>query len=195
MENHLNNQQKQPMALAYIRVSTQRQGKSGLGLEAQQAAVTAFAEAEGLQIIAWHQDIESGSENDRPGLNEVLRKARVLECPVIVAKLDRISRDVAFISKLMGEQVEFIVTELGRQADPFILHIFAALAEKERKLISERTKAALAAAKARGVKLGNPNLKMYAGNRATAAKAREGKAIKRNRRLERAKLLAEGMQL
>ena len=83
-------------------------------------------------------------------------EARSAKCPVIVSKLDRLSRDVAFISGLMAQRVPFIVTELGRDADPFMLHLYAALAEKERRLIPERTKAALAARKARGGRLGNP---------------------------------------
>jgi DNA invertase Pin-like site-specific DNA recombinase len=87
-----------------------------------------------------------------------MKAARRLKAPIIVAKLDRLSRDVHFISGLMTKRVPFIVTTLGRQADPFMLHIYAALAEQERRLISERTKVALAAAKARGVQLGNPNL-------------------------------------
>src|SRR5678816_3663350 len=86
-----------------------------------------------------------------------MAQASLFGCPVIVAKLDRLSRDVAFISGLMAKRVPFVVAELGPDVDPFMLHLYAALAEKERRLISERTKAALAAAKARGVKLGNPN--------------------------------------
>jgi DNA invertase Pin-like site-specific DNA recombinase len=150
-------------AIAYIRVSTKQQGKSGLGLEAQQAAIAAFAAREGIEVERWFSEQETGKGADalerRPVLADALRTARILRGPVLVSKLDRLSRDVHFISGLMAEKVEFIVTELGRQDDPFVLHLYAALAQKERLLISERTKAGLAAAKARGVRLGNPNLK------------------------------------
>jgi DNA invertase Pin-like site-specific DNA recombinase len=150
-------------AVGYIRVSTKQQGKSGLGLEAQQAAIAAFADREGIEVERWFSEAETGKGADalerRAVLADALRTARILHGPVLVSKLDRLSRDVHFISGLMSEGVEFIVTELGRQDDPFVLHLYAALAQKERLLISERTKAGLAAAKARGVKLGNPNLK------------------------------------
>lgn len=128
-------------AIAYIRVSTQKQGRSGLGLDGQRATISKFAASEGMNIIEWKQDIESGAYSDRKALLDAIEHARILMCPILVAKLDRLSRDVAFITSLMARRVEFIVTELGRQDDPFVLHIFAALAEKERKLIGERTKA------------------------------------------------------
>jgi DNA invertase Pin-like site-specific DNA recombinase len=147
-------------AVAYCRVSTARQGKSGLGLEAQKAAVQRFAEAEGIEIIAEHIEVETGKGADaldrRPKLSAALAQARKAKCPILVAKLDRLSRDVHFISGLMAHRVPFIVADLGADADPFMLHLYAALAEKERSLISARTKAALAAKKAQGVKLGNP---------------------------------------
>src|SRR5579885_2084142 len=120
-------------AVAYIRVSTEQQGKSGLGLGAQKDAIVAFAEREGFRVTEWYTEVESGKGSDalerRPKLAEALRSARKNRCPVLVAKLDRLSRDVHFISGLMAERVEFVVTELGRQADPFILHLYAALAE------------------------------------------------------------------
>src|ERR1700738_695478 len=147
-------------AIAYYRVSTQRQGRSGLGIEAQRTAVARFAEAEGIEIISDHTEIETGKGADtldrRPQLAAALGQARKAKCPVVVAKLDRLSRDVHFISGLMSHRVPFIVAELGADADPFMLHLYPALAEKERSLISQRTKAALAAKKAAGVKLGNP---------------------------------------
>jgi DNA invertase Pin-like site-specific DNA recombinase len=148
-------------AVAYIRVSTQQQGKSGLGIEAQEAAIARFAEAEGYRIIHTYKEIETGKGSDalakRPQLEMALLCAKSNGCPVIVAKLDRLSRDVAFIAGLMAQRVPFIVTDLGANADPFMLHIYAALAEQERRMISTRTVAALAAAKQRGVKLGSPN--------------------------------------
>src|SRR5215468_6399890 len=141
-------------AVGYIRVSTAKQGRSGLGLEAQQAALMKFAEAEGYRFLATFTETESGADDNRPELNAAIERARKAKAPIIVAKLDRLSRDVAYISGLMKNRVPFIVTELGADTDPFLLHIYAALAEKERRLISERTKAAMKAAKARGVRIG-----------------------------------------
>src|SRR5271169_5295211 len=164
-------------AIAYYRVSTARQGKSRLGIEAQKAAVLRFAEAEGIEIVAEHTEVETGKGADaldrRPQLSAALGQARKAKCPVVVAKLDRLSRDVHFISGLMSHRVPFIVADLGADADPFMLHLYAALAEKERALISTRTKAALAAKKAAGAKLGNPRaaeaaIKAHAANRAAA---------------------------
>ncbi len=141
-----------------MRVSTDKQGKSGLGLDAQRAAIRAFAEREGFEVSRWFSEVESGKGADaidrRPKLAEALKAAKKAKASVLVAKLDRLSRDVHFISGLMAERVEFIVTELGRQADPFVLHLYAALAEKERALISDRTKVGLQEARQRGEKLG-----------------------------------------
>lgn len=147
-------------AIAYYRVSTQRQGRSGLGLEAQRAAIARFAEGEGITVIDEYTEVETGKGADaldrRPQLAAALACARQAKCPVVVAKLDRLSRDVAFVAGLMVQRVPFIVAELGADADPFMLHLYAALAEKERRMISERTRAALASRKATGTKLGNP---------------------------------------
>lgn len=147
-----------PTAVAYVRVSTAAQGRSGLGLEAQRAAIKDFADREGITVEEWFTEAESGSGSDalekRPQLAAAIVAARKRRAAVLVAKLDRLSRDVHFISGLMAHRVEFVVTSLGRQADPFILHLYAALAEKERALISERTKAGLQAAKRRGRRLG-----------------------------------------
>jgi len=148
--------------VAYYRVSTSQQERSGLGLDAQRAAVWKFAEAESYDVIHEVVETETGKGSDalerRPKLREALRVAAKQRCAIAVSKLDRLSRDVHFISGLMAQKVPFLVTELGVDADPFMLHLFAALAEKERALISRRTKEALAAAKARGVRLGNPKL-------------------------------------
>ena len=148
--------------IGYIRVSTARQGRSGLGLEAQLASLMKFADAEGFEIVAKFVEVETGKGSDamsrRPQLAAALAEARKRRCPVIVAKLDRLSRDVHFVSGLMSHRIPFIVAELGADADPFTLHLYAALAEKERMMISQRTREALKAAKARGVALGNPNL-------------------------------------
>jgi DNA invertase Pin-like site-specific DNA recombinase len=146
-------------AVTYIRVSSDQQGKSGLGIEAQRAAIARFTAEHGHEVVAEHVEVETGKGCDaldrRPQLAAALKRAKAERCPVVVAKLDRLSRDVAFISGLMAQKVPFIVAELGVDTDPFLLHIYAALAEKERALISARTKDALAAAKARGVRLGN----------------------------------------
>jgi DNA invertase Pin-like site-specific DNA recombinase len=141
-------------AIGYIRVSTARQGRSGLGLEAQQAAIVRFAEAEAFTLVETFTETESGADDSRPQLNAAIERARKLKAPVIVAKLDRLSRDVHYISGLMKHRVPFIVAELGADTDPFLLHLYAALAEKERALISRRTRDALAAAKVRGVVIG-----------------------------------------
>ena len=151
-------------AIAYIRVSTDQQGKSGLGLEGQRQTIEAFCKLNGFSILADFEEVETGKGSDalerRPQLAEALKYAKRAGAPVVVAKLDRLSRNVHFISGLMAHQVPFIVAELGPDVDPFMLHIYAALAEKERLLISQRTKAALQAAKARGQRLGNrTNLK------------------------------------
>jgi DNA invertase Pin-like site-specific DNA recombinase len=148
--------------IAYYRVSTEGQGRSGLGLDAQRDAVTKFAANEGMEIAGEFVEVETGKGADalekRPQLSAALRKAKQLGAHIVVSKLDRLSRDVHFISGLMSKRVPFIVTQLGRNVDSFMLHIYAALAEKERAMISERTKVALRAAKGRGVQLGNPNV-------------------------------------
>ena len=151
-------------AIAYLRVSTQQQQRSGLGIEAQRAAIERFAAAESLLITAEYSEFETGKGADaldrRPQLAAALAAARKAKCSIVVSKLDRLSRDVAFVSGLMAQRVPFIVAEL---ADPFMLHLYAALAEKERRLISERTTAALQAKKASGAKLGNPTNLCIAG--------------------------------
>jgi len=145
--------------VSYIRVSTSQQGKSGLGIEAQRDAIAQFAAAQGAEIVAEHVEVETDKGADalerRPKLGAALAQARKAKAPVVVAKLCRLSRDVAFISGLMANRVPFIVAELGADADPFMLHVYAALAEKERNLIAERTRAALAAKRAQGAALGN----------------------------------------
>jgi DNA invertase Pin-like site-specific DNA recombinase len=158
-------------AIGYIRVSTAKQGRSGLGLEAQQASLAKFAEAEGFRFLQTFTETESGADDARPELNAAIQRARKAKAPIIVAKLDRLSRDVHYISGLMKHRVPFIVTELGADTDPFLLHIYAALAEKERAMISRRTKDALAAAKARGVALGGHREQSEINRAAAAARA------------------------
>src|SRR3954449_4815720 len=162
-------------AVAYYRVSTRQQQRSGLGIEAQRAAVGRFAETENLSIIAEFVEAETGKGADaldrRPQLAAALAAAKTAKCCVLVSKLDRLSRDVAFVSGLMAQRVPFLVAELGRDADPFMLHLYAALAEKERRLIADRTTAALQAKKANGAKLGNPKNLCVAGSIGRIAQA------------------------
>lgn len=148
--------------ITYIRVSKPKQGRSGLGLEAQRHTLQQFAATEGLELVREFVEVETGKGSDalerRPQLRAALAAAKRLKCQVAVAKLDRLSRDVHFISGLMVHHVPFVVAELGPNIDPFVLHLFAAVAQKELVLISNRTRQALAAAKARGVTLGSPKL-------------------------------------
>jgi DNA invertase Pin-like site-specific DNA recombinase len=164
-----------PQLITYIRVSTSAQGRSGLGIEAQRHALAQFAQGEGFGVAREFVEVETGKGADaldrRPQLKAALAAARKLKCHVAVAKLDRLSRDVHFISGLMAHKVPFLVAELGPDVDPFVLHLFAALAEKERALISTRTRQALTAAKARGVSLGNPKLHEARENAAEAVRA------------------------
>lgn len=145
-----------------------------MGLEAQREAIARFALTEGFDLLGEHVEVETGKGSDaldrRPVLTRALAHARKAKASVVVAKLDRLSRDVAFISGLMAQKVPFIVAELGADADPFMLHLYAALAEKERALISERTRVALAAKKAQGVRLGNPTNLPEAAAKGAAAK-------------------------
>src|SRR3546814_661353 len=128
-------------------------------MEAQRDAILRFAEREQIEIAHWFTEVETGKGSDaldrRPQLASALKAAQRTKCPIIVAKLDRLSRDVHFVSGMMSQRVPFIVAELGLDTDPFLLHLYAALAEKERALISERTKAALARKRAAGAVLGN----------------------------------------
>jgi DNA invertase Pin-like site-specific DNA recombinase len=161
--------------ITYIRVSTAQQGRSGLGLEAQRQLLRQFAMAESLELGREFVEVETGKGSDaldrRPQLKAALAAAKKLKCHVAVAKLDRLSRDVHFISGLMAHRVPFVVAELGADVDPFVLHLFAALAEKERSLISTRTRQALAAAQARGVTLGSPKLHQARESAVAAIKA------------------------
>ena len=145
--------------VAYYRVSTERQGRSELGLDAQRERCAQFAAGNGMEMVEAFTEVETGKGSDaldrRPQLAAALAAARRHRCPVLVAKLDRLSRDVHFIAGLMVQRVPFLVAELGADVDPFMLHIYAALAEKERRMISERTRAALAVRKGQGAQLGN----------------------------------------
>ena len=146
-------------AIIYTRVSTKEQGNSGLGLESQLNLVTDFCTAENIEVITHYSEVETGKGHDaldkRPQLAKALQHAKKEGAYLVVAKLDRLGRNVSFISGLMESKVPFIVAQLGKDADPFMLHLYAALSEKERELISTRTKAALQVLKDKGVKLGN----------------------------------------
>lgn len=164
----------------YRRVSTGEQGKSGLGLDAQATTIRAFVAAQGGEIVGTFTDVLSGGDDDRPELAKAMAHARKHGAWVVVSKLDRLSRRVEFISALMNRKgARFVVAELGHDVDPFMLHVYAAVAEKERALIAARTKAALAERKAKGVQLGNrTNLReaQAAGNAAWSAQAVARKA-------------------
>lgn len=155
--------------VAYYRVSTDRQGHSGLGLEAQKQAVLAYAAGRG-ELIAEFTEIESGRRNDRPELHQALELCRRKRAVLVIAKLDRLARNVAFIANLMDAGAEFVAVDMP-QANRLTLHILAAVAEHEREMISQRTRAALQAAKARGVKLGNPSPDLEAARAAQRTKA------------------------
>ena len=131
--------------IGYVRVSTATQGRSGLGIQAQQEALARFAQAEGFELVRVFVEVETGKGSDalerRPQLAAALAEARRKRCSIGVAKLDRLSRDVHFISGLIPHRVPFVLAPLGAAVDPFILHLFAALAEKERAMISVRPKA------------------------------------------------------
>jgi DNA invertase Pin-like site-specific DNA recombinase len=143
-----------PNYIAYYRVSTQKQGQSGLGLDAQRSAVSAFSRSGTL--AAEYTEIESGKRHtNRPQLQTALAECKKRKATLIIAKLDRLARNVAFISALMENGTDFIACDMPH-ANKLTIHILAAVAEHEREMISARTKAALTAAKARGTKLGNP---------------------------------------
>ena len=142
--------------VAYYRVSTEAQGRSGLGLEAQRHAVASLCASRGWSIVAEFTEVESGKRADRPELSAALHRAKVTGAVLVVAKLDRLSRNMAFLSALQESGARFIAADMP-EANELTVHIMAAVAQAERKAIATRTRDALAAAKARGVRLGNPN--------------------------------------
>ena len=153
--------------IAYFRVSTDRQGKSGLGLEAQRDTVMNFLNGGRWTLVGEFTEIESGKRADRPELVKALAACKKQKAKLVIAKLDRLSRNLAFIATLMESRVEFVAVD-NPHANKLTVHILAAVAEHERDLISERTKAALAAAKARGKVLGSKNI-IEVGKLGTAA--------------------------
>ena len=154
--------------VSYLRVSTDRQGRSGLGLEAQRTAVAGYID--GRPLVAEVVEVESGKRSDRPKLAEALSLCRAHRATLIIAKLDRLARNVAFVSNLMESGVEFVAVDFP-QANRLTIHILAAVAEHEASMISVRTKAALAAAKARGVQLGG-----FRGRAGTPEECRKARA-------------------
>ncbi len=165
--------------VSYLRVSTARQGRSGLGLEAQRKAVADFLAGGTWRHVAELVEVESGARDTRPRLAEALTLCRIHGATLVIAKLDRLSRDAAFLLNLQKAGVRFVAADMP-EANELVVGIMAVVAQAERKMISARTKAALAAAKARGVKLGNPgNLRNRDLGSARAADARARRSAAR----------------
>lgn len=142
--------------VAYERVSTARQGRSGLGLEAQRKTIGDFAESRGAEVICRFTEVESGSKAERPELGRAIELARLTGATLVIAKLDRLSRNAAFLLTLRDSGVRFLACDMP-EANDLTVGIMALVAQQEREAISRRTKEALSAARARGTKLGNPN--------------------------------------
>ncbi len=178
---------RKPAYVSYLRVSTQRQGRSGLGLEAQRASVLGFINGNGARVLAEFVEVESGRRDDRPQLEAALAECRLRRAVLVVAKVDRLTRNVGFLHRLLDAGVEVAFCDLPQVSGPtgrFMLNQMAAVAELEAGLISQRTKAALAAAKARGVKLGNPQNLTPEGR---ARGSRRGKEVRSARARARAR--------
>jgi len=166
--------------VSYIRVSTQKQGRSGLGLEAQQQAVNDYLHTHGGNLIGQFSEVESGSKDDRPELHKALRACRLKGGTLLIAKLDRLSRNHRFLVELQDSAINFICCDMP-DANRLTIGLMANIADYERQLISERTKAAMTAAKARGVVLGNPRLAEFRNTdprKATAARVAKSQAYK-----------------
>ena len=156
--------------VAYYRVSTDRQGKSGLGLDAQQKAVHDYLNGGAWDLAGEFTEVESGKRADRPELQKAIEACRRQKAKLVIAKLDRLSRNLSFVAALIDSGVEFLAVD-NPHANKLTIHILAAVAQHEREMISERTKAALQAAKARGTKLGNPRLNEASGKGRAAVAA------------------------
>jgi DNA invertase Pin-like site-specific DNA recombinase len=175
-----------PKFVAYLRVSTAQQGRSGLGLEAQQEAVRQFVASRGGKIIApVFVEVETGKRNDRPELTKALKRCRLTGATLVVAKLDRLSRNAAFLMTLRDSGVGFVAVDLP-EANTMTVGVMAVVAQHEREAISQRTKAALGAAKARGKTLGGfragaPNIARYQRAGVEAARQRASQAAEERR--------------
>lgn len=185
------------LAVGLIRVSTAEQGNSGLGLEAQQASIRSFVAAQGWTLVAEYSDIASGKDDRRPGFQAALARCRQLDAVLVAARLDRITRRAHTLSQLLEDGVSIRAADMPG-ADDLMLRIYAAMAQKERELISERTKAALAAAKARGKALGGDRgYRPVSGPDAAAAAVARRETADRSAhrlRLELERLRAEGVE-
>jgi DNA invertase Pin-like site-specific DNA recombinase len=181
--------------IGYCRVSTDKQGKSGLGLESQEEAIRSYAASIGGDLIQIYVEVESGKRGDRPILRDAIDHSQLIGAKLVIHKLDRLSRDLGFITTLQKNSVDFIVVDLPG-ADRFTVHIFGALAEKERSMISERTKKALEAAKRRGVRLGNKPGEGFTPEiqQAGAAAAAEARAVNADRFAARVRPVIERLQ-
>jgi DNA invertase Pin-like site-specific DNA recombinase len=168
--------------VAYYRVSTDQQGRSGLGLEAQKDAVSQLCASRAWQIVAEFTEVESGKRNDRPELQAAMHRAKVTGAVLVIAKLDRLSRSAAFLTALQESGTRFVAADMPEACETTV-GILSVIARSERKAIARRTKEALAAAKARGVRLGNPNgaaaLRRAAKGNAAALKAVKANAASR----------------
>jgi DNA invertase Pin-like site-specific DNA recombinase len=181
--------------VAYYRVSTARQGRSGLGLEAQRAAVAHYLNGGNWRIIAEFTEVESGRRSDRPELDKALAAARLHRCPLVVSKVDRLTRSVAFLSRLLESNIDIRFADLPSiegATGTFLLHQMVSVAQLEAGMIATRTKAALAAVKARGKKLGGVRVRKSDGNRVVIGRQAQkaGAAANRNRAISRAADLA-----
>ena len=169
LQNPRNRLMTEGRFIAYYRVSTEKQGRSGLGLEAQRKAVEAYLDGGSWKLVAEFTEIESGKRSERPKLAEAIKTAKEHKATLVIAKLDRLSRNVAFIANLMEAGADFVAVDMPH-ANKLTIHILSAVAEHEREMISQRTRAALAAAKSRGVQLGNRSNIKVAQARSRAAR-------------------------
>lgn len=178
--------------VAYYRVSTQRQGESGLGLEAQEAAVNRYSQEVGLPIVESFKEIESGSKSDRPELLKAIQRAKESAAKLVIAKMDRLTRDLHFLTGLLKSDIQFVACD-NPHANKITIQILAVVAENELESISQRTKAALAAAKARGVKLGSAREGHWTGREEKRLAGLE-KATKRSVEVRKRKTIARYAQ-
>lgn len=181
-------------AIIYLRVSSEEQGRSGLGIEAQRERCLQYVTERGFDVVGEFIEVQSGADDDRPQLALAMRQARKGRATIVVAKLDRLSRRAEFIGRLIERHARFEVSELGPEVDPFMLRIYAAIAEKERSLISERTKAALAAKRARGDVLGSRSFSRIR-HLGPAAHSAAAKQRMRAARVQAAELRQRGLTL